>query len=114
MPRSITQNAAEVGAAVGAQFVVDTTGRVERGTIRFLPGTQAPAARAASAAMRDWRFTPAEIDGTPVEVWDTDEERGEDTANLVSALWDVMPSGLQVWNVEHAGGPTPPLSHRVV
>lgn len=44
---------------------------------------------------------------TQIAVWDTDEARGEDTANLVSALWDVMPSGLQVWDVEHAGGPTP-------
>lgn len=50
---------------------------------------------------------------TQIEVWDTDEERGEQTAELVSSLWDVMPAGLQVWDVEHAGGPTPQKDDQV-
>jgi len=51
---------------VGAEFVVDTAGVVEPTSIRFLPGTEARAATAASAAIAQWHFQPAEIDGTPV------------------------------------------------
>jgi hypothetical protein len=51
---------------LGAQFVVDTAGRVERGSIAFLPGTNARLAGSARTSIARWHFTPAEIDGTSV------------------------------------------------
>lgn len=51
---------------IGAQFVVDTLGLAERGSIQFLPGTDSALARSARATIVSWHFTPAEIDGTPV------------------------------------------------
>jgi hypothetical protein len=51
---------------LGARFIVDTSGRVERGSIRFLPGADAALARRARAAIEQWRFRRAEIDGAPV------------------------------------------------
>jgi hypothetical protein len=41
-----------------------------------------------------------------IRVYDTDEGRCEETAELVRGLWEVMPTGLQVQSVEIAGGPT--------
>jgi TonB family protein len=51
---------------VGAGFVVDTTGRIEHGSLTFMPGTDPRFARAARRAMAHWRFQPAEWDGTPI------------------------------------------------
>jgi hypothetical protein len=41
-----------------------------------------------------------------IRVYDTDEGRCEDTAELIRGLWEVMPTQLQVQSVEIAGGPT--------
>ncbi|HSQ28848.1 MAG TPA: hypothetical protein VLN49_03305 [Gemmatimonadaceae bacterium] len=51
---------------IAAQFVVDTSGLVELLSIRFLAATSPVLANAARAAIRNWHFQPAEIDGTPV------------------------------------------------
>jgi hypothetical protein len=53
-------------AEVGTGFVVDTTGRIEHGSLTFMPGTDPRFARAARRAMAHWRFQPAEWDGTPM------------------------------------------------
>lgn len=55
-----------VATEIGVRYVVDTSGRIENGSMRFLAGTPAVFSRAATAAMRSWRHRPAEIDGAPV------------------------------------------------
>ena len=44
---------------VGVQFVVDTVGRVERGTITIMPGTPDLFTREAVRVLERWRFKPA-------------------------------------------------------
>jgi hypothetical protein len=51
---------------IGAGFVVDTSGRVERGSVAFLPGTDPDFANAAQRAIVDWRFRRADWGGAPV------------------------------------------------
>jgi hypothetical protein len=51
---------------LGTEFVVDTAGRVESESIRFLFGASEPIVRTVRAAVAQWRFHRAEIDGTPV------------------------------------------------
>jgi len=51
---------------IGVRFVLDTTGHVERRSMRFLPGTPASLKQAGRAAIRRWRYRRAEWDGTPV------------------------------------------------
>jgi TonB family protein len=53
-------------ADMATQFVVDTAGRVEPGSIRFLPNADRTFVRAARATIERWQFQPPEIDGTPV------------------------------------------------
>ena len=65
LPRAPHGTSASV-PEVGAQFVVDTNGRVERRSIRILPGTPKSHVTAARRAIAQWTFRPAEVDGTPV------------------------------------------------
>ncbi|MGQ0765333.1 MAG: TonB family protein [Gemmatimonadota bacterium] len=58
-PRSLA--AAGVEGVVHAQFVVDTTGRVEMGTVRFVGEPNQLFARAVTDALRRMRFVPAEV-----------------------------------------------------
>jgi len=51
---------------IGAGFVVDTGGSVERGSLAFLPGTSPEFAEAARRAIVKWRFHRAEWAGIPV------------------------------------------------
>ncbi len=51
---------------IGTGFVVDTSGRVERGSVVFFPGTDPEFANAARRAILDWRFRPAQWAGFPV------------------------------------------------
>jgi hypothetical protein len=55
-----------VPTEIGVRFVVDTTGKIESGSMRFLPETPIVLRRAAEAAIGTWRFRPAEWDGAPV------------------------------------------------
>jgi hypothetical protein len=48
---------------IGAEFIVDTSGRVEPASIRFLAKTPPSAAQAARSTISAWRFQPAMIDG---------------------------------------------------
>lgn len=41
-----------------------------------------------------------------IRVYDKDAKRAADTARLIKGLWKVMPSELEVQNVDIAGGPT--------
>lgn len=41
-----------------------------------------------------------------IRVYDKDAKRAAETARLVKGLWKVMPSELEVQNVDIAGGPT--------
>jgi TonB family protein len=51
---------------IGVRFVVDTSGKVERGSLAFLPGTDSSLQLAARSAIARWHFRPAEWGGTPV------------------------------------------------
>lgn len=51
---------------VGVRFVVDTTGRVESGSIAVLPQTRAAFATAARTTVEQWRYEPATWGGAPV------------------------------------------------
>ncbi len=51
---------------IGVRFVVDTSGRVERGSFATLPGTDPPLATAARVAVTQWRFVPAQWADAPV------------------------------------------------
>ena len=55
-----------VPTEIGVRFVLDTTGHVEPGSMRFLPGTPTLLERAGEAAIRGWHFQRAELDGAPV------------------------------------------------
>lgn len=59
---------AAVEGTVEARFVIDTTGRVEPGSIAFDPGTDALFAAAVRRALSRSRFTPAEARGRRVRV----------------------------------------------
>ena len=48
---------------VGVEFIVDTLGRVEPGTIRVMPSVHRALADSVRAAVSRWHFQPAEIDG---------------------------------------------------
>jgi protein TonB len=67
MPRypSMLQ-AAGVEGTVVMQFVVDTTGRVERGSARAIRSDHALFERAVLDALPRMRFSPAEVDGRKV------------------------------------------------
>jgi len=58
--------AAGIGGTVTAQFVVDTTGRVEMASIRLLTSSHELFARAVTASLRDARFTPGFLGGRRV------------------------------------------------
>ena len=58
--------AAKVEGVVLLQFVVDTLGRLEPGTVRVLMSTNALFSRSATAALDDARFKPAIRKGRPV------------------------------------------------
>jgi TonB family protein len=58
--------AAKVEGVVLLQFVVDTAGRVEPGTVRALMSSNALFTRSATAALADARFKPAIKQGRPV------------------------------------------------
>ena len=60
--------AAGIGGTVTAQFVVDTTGRVEMASIRLLASSHELFARAVTASLRDMRFTPGSLGGHPVRM----------------------------------------------
>ena len=49
-----------VATEIGVRFVLDTTGHIEPGSMRFLPKTPTVFKRAAEAAIRSWRDRPAE------------------------------------------------------
>lgn len=51
---------------VTAQFVVDTTGRVEAGSLRILSATHELFAQSVAASLRYTRFTPGELSGRKV------------------------------------------------
>lgn len=51
---------------IGVRFVLDTTGQVEPGSMRFLPGTPTSLERAGKAAIGSWHYRRAEWDGTPI------------------------------------------------
>ena len=55
-----------VPSEIGVRFVLDTAGRVEPGSMRFLPGTPASLMQAGRTAIRSWHYRHAEWDGTPV------------------------------------------------
>ncbi len=61
-----TLRAAGIGGTVTAQFVVDTTGRVEMASIRLLASSHDLFARAVTASLRDARFTPGLLGGRRV------------------------------------------------
>jgi protein TonB len=54
---------AGITGTVTAQFVVDTTGRVEMSSLRVLSSTHALFAQSVAAALRQARFTPGEVSG---------------------------------------------------
>jgi protein TonB len=58
-PAMLAASGAE--GVVQAQFVVDTTGRIEEGSIRILRADHALFERAVRDAMRRMRFSPAEV-----------------------------------------------------
>jgi len=81
---------------IGVRFVLDTTGRVEPGSMRFLPGTPASLMEAGSTAIRSWHYRRAEWDGTPVRqviqttlTFSAIVPAGPDGAHIVSFTPDV-------------------------
>jgi periplasmic protein TonB len=58
-----TLRAAGIAGTVAMQFVIDTLGRVEPGSLRVLASTHELFTRAAVASLRDARFTPGEVAG---------------------------------------------------
>lgn len=74
-----------VGAPDGearVRFIVGTNGRAEQGTIELLPGSDRELGRRLIAAVRDWRFIPAQrLDGVAVRqlVEATVRKRREET-----------------------------------
>ena len=57
---------ATVATEIGVEMVVDTTGLVERSSIRVMRGTNPALTDSIRATVARWRFHAAEIDGTPV------------------------------------------------
>ncbi len=57
---------ATLATEIGVEMVVDTTGLVERSSIRVMRGTNPALADSIRATVARWRFHAAEIDGTPV------------------------------------------------
>lgn len=51
---------------LGVRFVVDSTGRVDAGSVAILPGATARMADAARRLVSDWRYRPAQWGGVPV------------------------------------------------
>lgn len=58
--------AARVGGRVVIQFVVDTVGRVEPGSVRFAESSHPAFESSARTAIEQSRFAPARIRGQPV------------------------------------------------
>jgi len=50
-----------------AQFVVDTTGRVDLHTVKVLKSTHPAFTAAVEAAIPGWQFQPASVGGRPVK-----------------------------------------------
>jgi protein TonB len=57
---------ARIGGRVLVQFVVDTTGRVDMGTLTVVDATDSLFARAVMRVLPAWRFYPARLDGHAV------------------------------------------------
>jgi protein TonB len=57
---------AHVDGEVLAQFVVDTTGRVDMSTFRAIQSTNELFVQSVRRALADWKFRPAEVGGTKV------------------------------------------------
>jgi periplasmic protein TonB len=58
---------ANVEGEVLVQFVVDTTGRVEKGSIKILKSSHELFTNAVQSALNSMRFYPAEIGGRKVK-----------------------------------------------
>jgi protein TonB len=54
---------------VEAQFVVDTSGKADMNTFKILSSPHELFSTAVQAAMRNYRFLPAEVGGKKVKVW---------------------------------------------
>ncbi|HEX2781925.1 MAG TPA: TonB family protein [Gemmatimonadaceae bacterium] len=63
---TLAAGAARPTRDVGLRFVVDTTGRVEPGSIAVLPDTPTRFATAARAAVEQWRYEPATWGNAPI------------------------------------------------
>lgn len=57
---------ARVDGEVLAQFVVDTTGRVDMSTFRAIHSTNELFVQSVRRALAEWKFLPAEVDGVKV------------------------------------------------
>lgn len=61
-----TLQSAHVDGEVLAQFVVDTTGRVDMSTFRAIHSTNELFVQSVRRALAEWKFLPAEVDGVKV------------------------------------------------
>jgi protein TonB len=57
---------AGISGVVDLQFIVDTLGRVEPGSVKVLESSHDPFAEAAIKAIRDSRFRPGRMNGEPI------------------------------------------------